>query len=160
MRWFERRAVPAELHEWREVEPLVIRQKFKARAALGVFLILTGVKWGRHSALKQAHQTRGEVERSTASDGMWNTDPELPLNEILNNIKSGTVKSTAGGPSISYMLAPFSALLVRLSRDAEVAGHRIEVLTWRLYVLTIALLVLTSFLVFKEIYDIFIHPAP
>lgn len=91
-----------------------------------------------------------EPERSTAADGLWNTNPDLHANEILDNIKIGATKSTAGGPSISYMLAPFAALLVKLSRDADVTASKTLRVTNRLYWLTWALLLLTAALLAKE----------
>jgi hypothetical protein len=92
---------------------------------------------------QKSEQTKSVTERSTAGDGLWNTNPDLPVSEILNNIKTGAVKSTAGGPSLSYMLAPFSALLVNLANKADESSRRLEELTQRLYVVTIALLVVT-----------------
>jgi hypothetical protein len=99
-----------------------------------------------------------EPERSTAADGLWNTNPDLHLNEILNNIKAGANRSTGGGPSLSYMMAPFAALLVRLSRDAEERSNAAEVTaqavnkkTWQLIVLTRWLIGLTVVIIFLTV---------
>ena len=91
-----------------------------------------------------------EPERSTNADQLWNTNPDLHTNEILNNIKAGATRATGGGPSMSYMLAPFAALLVKLSRDADATASKTLEVTNRLYWLTWALLVLTALLLGKE----------
>ena len=51
---------------------------------------------------------------------------------------------------MSYMLAPFAALLVKLSRDADATATKTLTVTNRLYWLTWALLALTFFLFAKE----------
>ena len=51
---------------------------------------------------------------------------------------------------MSYMLAPFAALLVKLSRDADATGTKTLTVTNRLYWLTWALLALAFFLLAKE----------
>ena len=86
-------------------------------------------------------------ERSSASDNLWNTNPDLSTNDILNNIKQWAVQSTAGGPSLSYMIAPFSALLVKLSRDADATARSVNNKTQQLIVLTRWLIGLTIVLV-------------
>ena len=111
-----------------------------------------------------------EPERSTAADGLWNTNPDLPLNEILNNIKAGASKGTVGGPSLTYMMAPFAALLVRLSRDAEATAASVNQktqslisLTRWLVAMTIILILLTFPLAVSELHKLiaeFSHPAP
>jgi hypothetical protein len=95
---------------------------------------------------------------------MFNTDPNRTLEEILADIQKGAV-DTASSQNVNLVgnvLAPFAALLVKLSRDAATATARTERLTKRLYVTTIALLVVT-FLLFvltlglfaKEAYDFY-----
>src|SRR5947209_7328259 len=82
---------------------------------------------------------------------MWNTDPEREVKAILDDIKDGAVKSYSQNGRIGLVLAPFAALLVRLSRDADASAARMERLTRRLYVLTIFILVLTLLLLVREI---------
>jgi hypothetical protein len=96
-----------------------------------------------------------ESERSSNADNLWNTNPDLSTNEILNNIKQGALRSTGGGPSISYMLAPFSALLVKLSKDADHVAEKNLTIANRLYWLTWMLLILTFLLFAKEAVDFY-----
>jgi hypothetical protein len=88
-----------------------------------------------------------EPDRSSAADNLWNTNPDLHLNEILNNIKTGASRGTVSGPSITYMMAPFAALLVRLSRDAEATAASVNQKTQSLIVMTRVLVVMTGILI-------------
>jgi hypothetical protein len=96
---------------------------------------------------------------------MYNVDPNRAIEEILSDIRIGATQSfqsPMGTSNPGAMWAPFAALLVRLSRDAEATAVRMELLTRRLYILTIALLALT-FLLFiltlglfaKEAFDFY-----
>jgi hypothetical protein len=75
---------------------------------------------------------------------MFNTDPNRTDDELLADIKQGAV-DTAGSRDVNFVgnvLAPFAALLVKLSRDAAVETRRIKWLTWALIFLTAVLCVL------------------
>ena len=94
---------------------------------------------------------------------MWNTDPNRPVGEILDDIKAGAVRSFSPNESnISFVLAPLSALLVRLSKDAEATAvsvnartHQLIILTRWLIVLTVVIIVLTVPLVCIEVVKYF-----
>jgi hypothetical protein len=75
---------------------------------------------------------------------MFNTDPNRTDDELLADIKQGAV-DTAGSRRanlVGNVLAPFAALLVKLSRDAAAETKRIKHLTWALIFLTVVLCVL------------------
>ena len=85
---------------------------------------------------------------------MYNVDPNRPIEEILSDIKAGAVQSfqtPMGTSNPGAVWAPFAALLVRLSRDADASARRMELLTRRLYILTILILALTALLLVREI---------
>src|SRR5882757_5125569 len=95
-----------------------------------------------------------QSERSSNADSLWNTNPNLTTNEILNNIKAGAVRG-ANDANMTFMIAPFSALLVKLSTDAEKTAEKTLKATNRLYWLTWALLVVTVLLLAKEAVDLY-----
>jgi hypothetical protein len=74
---------------------------------------------------------------------MFNTDPNRTDDELLADIRQGAV-DTAGSRVnlVGNVLAPFAALLVKLSRDAATETKRIKRLTWALIFLTVVLCVL------------------
>jgi hypothetical protein len=89
---------------------------------------------------------------------MYNVDPDRSIDEILSDIKVGALKSFHGPMQPSNpgaLLAPFAALLVRLSRDADAAAKKMERLTKWLTWLTVAILILTALLFAKEVFDIY-----
>jgi hypothetical protein len=90
--------------------------------------------------------------RRPAVHAVWNTNAELSPNELLDAIVKGAAWSTSGGQaSLSYMLAPFSALLVRLSRDSDKTADKMLKATRNLFWLTWALLILTFLLLLEEV---------
>jgi len=81
---------------------------------------------------------------------MFNTDPNRTDDELLADIKQGAV-SIAGSREVNMVgsvLAPFAALLVKLSRDAAAETKRIKHLTWALIFLTVVQCVLAVILAF------------
>ena len=73
------------------------------------------------------------------------TEPDSPIEKILDDIK-GRVSWAEKNPG--YILQPFSALLVRLSRDAEVTAAAVNRKTQQLIVLTRCLIGLTLVIIF------------
>jgi hypothetical protein len=51
---------------------------------------------------------------------MFNTDPERTIEEILADIQRGAISAASSGNInlVGHVLAPFAALLVKLSRDS------------------------------------------
>src|SRR5215467_957143 len=79
---------------------------------------------------------------------MFNTDPNRSVEEILADIQQGAV-STASQSQLNLVgsvLAPFSALLVRLGRDAEKTARKLLIST---YILLLVTVVLVGIEVFK-----------
>lgn len=75
---------------------------------------------------------------------VFNTDPNRPIKEILDEI--GTQAPAVfdkGAGALGLVLAPFAALIAKLSMDAEVSTRKVIRLTWWLIALTIALSLLT-----------------
>jgi hypothetical protein len=88
----------------------------------------------------------------------YNVDPERPVDDILADIKVGardSFQTPMGNSDPGKLFAPFAALLVRLSRDAEATARRAEATARRLERLTIAILVFTVLLLAKEGFDIY-----
>jgi hypothetical protein len=86
---------------------------------------------------------------------MFNTDPNRTVDDILTDIQRGAV-SAASSANINlagHVLAPFAALVVKLSRDYTAATARIERLTRNLFATIIALLIVTLVLFAKEAND-------
>jgi len=76
---------------------------------------------------------------------VFNADPDWPTEKILDEIKS---KASWAEKNVGYVLQPFSALLVRLSRDAEVTAAAVNKKTQQLIVLTRWLIGLTVVIIF------------
>jgi hypothetical protein len=78
----------------------------------------------------------------------WNTDPNRPVNEILDDIKVAAIQSQQGTflqpERISYVLAPFAALLARLAEDDAATARNLLRATYVLLGVTVALVVLTA----------------
>jgi hypothetical protein len=77
-------------------------------------------------------------------------DVELdqPIEDILRAIKEGALDGAQRQERTSAdAIGPFSALLVRLSRDADRTTRTVRRLTWAIVALTVTLLVLTGVLV-------------
>lgn len=84
----------------------------------------------------------------------FNTNVERSASEILKDIEHWAARSaTHNNPSL--VAAPFAALLVRLSNDADRTATKIARLTWALIWLTVALLIFTIFLSSKDIYEFY-----
>jgi hypothetical protein len=81
---------------------------------------------------------------------LFNTDPDRSVNELLDDIKNNAVKSYSQEARLGLVLAPFSALLVKLSKNAEATAasvnaktHQLIILTRWLIGLTIVIIILT-----------------
>ena len=90
---------------------------------------------------------------------MFNTDPNREVADILEDIKIASRTDTRVDLKIGLVVAPFSALLVKLSRDAEATAASVNGktqtlinLTRILIALTIALIILTVPIVWVEIF--------
>jgi hypothetical protein len=88
---------------------------------------------------------------------MMNTDPNRPVQEILDEIRqaTATVVNQAHNPNLglAMILAPFAALLVRLGKDAAETADKNLRIQKRLIWLTVAVLavsVLTLVLAFFQ----------
>jgi hypothetical protein len=75
-------------------------------------------------------------------------EPEWPTEKILDEIKT---KASWGKEWPGFILQPFSALLVRLSRDAELTAASVNRKTQSLIVLTRILVVMTGILIILTI---------
>jgi len=87
---------------------------------------------------------------------MFNTDPNRSVEEILADIQQGAV-STASQSQLNLVgsvLAPFSALLVRLGRDAEKTARKLLISTYILLLVTVILLLVTVVLVGIEVFKL------
>jgi hypothetical protein len=74
---------------------------------------------------------------------MFNTDPNRTDDELLADIRQGAFDTAESRVNlVGKVLAPFAALLVKLSRDAATETKRIKQLTWALIFLTVVLCVL------------------
>jgi hypothetical protein len=85
---------------------------------------------------------------------VFNTDPDWPTEKILDEIKS---KASWAEKNVGYVLQPFSALLVRLSRDAEVTAASVNEKTQELITLTRWLIGLTVVIIFLTAPLVFIE---
>ena len=88
---------------------------------------------------------------------MFNTDPERTIEEILADIQRGAISAASSGNInlVGHVLAPFAALLVKLSRDSADVMARLERLTRNLFATIIALLIVTLVLFAKEANDLY-----
>lgn len=88
---------------------------------------------------------------------MFNADPNRTVDEILADIQRGAVNAASSGNInfVGHVLAPFAALLVKLSRDSADATARIERLTRNLFATVVALLIVTFVLFAKEANDLY-----
>jgi hypothetical protein len=88
---------------------------------------------------------------------MFNADPNRTVDEILADIQRGAVSAASSGNInfVGHVLAPFAALLVKLSRDSADATARIERLTRNLFATIIALLIVTLILFAKEANELY-----
>jgi len=89
---------------------------------------------------------------------MFNADPNRTVDEILADIQRGAVSAASSGNInfVGHVLAPFAALLVKLSRDSADATARIERLTRNLFATVVALLIVVTFVLFaKEANDLY-----
>ena len=88
---------------------------------------------------------------------MFNADPNRTVDEILADIQRGAVSAASSGNInlVGHVLAPFAALLVKLSRDSADATARIERLTRNLFATVVALLIVTFALFAKEASDLY-----
>jgi len=88
---------------------------------------------------------------------MFNADPNRTVDEILADIQRGAVSAASSGNInfVGHVLAPFAALLVKLSRDSADATARIERLTRNLFATIVALLIVTLVLFAKEANDLY-----
>lgn len=88
---------------------------------------------------------------------MFNADPNRTVDEILADIQRGAVSAASSGNInfVGHVLAPFAALLVKLSRDSADATARIERLTRNLFATVVALLIVTFVLFAKEANDLY-----
>jgi hypothetical protein len=105
--------------------------------------------------------------RASGSTTQWlvvmgdniDTNPERPVEEILDQVRAGAALNLVPRQvALGTVVAPFSALLVRLSRDAERTASLVNkktqqliVLTRWLIALTVVIILLTAPLVFVEV---------
>lgn len=80
---------------------------------------------------------------------MFDTNPNRTTDELLNDIEIG-LKQGFNSKNLGAAMAPFAALLVKLSRDAERSSQKIVKLTWGLIALTVGLLAFTAFLAWED----------
>ena len=85
---------------------------------------------------------------------MFNADPDWPTQKLLDEIKS---KASWAEKNVGYVIQPFSALLVRLSNDAEITANAVNERTQQLIVLTRWLIVLTVIIIFLTVPLVFIE---
>jgi hypothetical protein len=73
-------------------------------------------------------------------------DPERTIEEILAIIQRGAISAASSGNInlVGHVLAPFAALLVKLSRDSADVMARVERLTRNLFATIIALLIVSA----------------
>jgi|GraSoiStandDraft_30_1057271.scaffolds.fasta_scaffold908856_1 hypothetical protein len=88
---------------------------------------------------------------------MFNTDPNRTVDDILTDIQRGAVSAASSGNVnlVGHVVAPFAALVVKLSRDYAAATARIERLTRNLFATIIALLIVTLILFAKEANELY-----
>jgi hypothetical protein len=79
---------------------------------------------------------------------MFQADPEWPTEKLLDEIKS---KASWGKEWPGAILQPMSALLVRLSREAEVTAASVNRKTQSLIILTRILVGMTAILIFLTV---------
>jgi hypothetical protein len=84
-------------------------------------------------------------------DPTFKAEPDQEVEKLLEEIEAGA-EAGARSPSrtTTFAIAPFAALLVRLSRDADKTANKVVRLTWGLFWLTLALLIFTGYLAWKE----------
>jgi hypothetical protein len=88
---------------------------------------------------------------------VFNTDPNRTVDEILADIQRGAVSAASSGNInlVGHVLAPFAALLVKLSRDSSAATARVQRLTRNLFATVIALLIVTFVLFAREVNNLY-----
>src|SRR5271163_3997861 len=96
----------------------------------------------------EATQPLPTVSRYNSSP--FNTDPNRPVKDILGEIAQGAVQQPE---RIGFMLAPFSALLVRLSQDDDATASRLLDATDILLYVTVLLTVVAVFQLGLAIYQ-------
>jgi hypothetical protein len=80
---------------------------------------------------------------------MFQGDPNWSNETLLNAIKTEAVRAANNG-NLAYLMPAFTALLIKLSDQADHRAKTIVALTWALVFFTIVILVLTAVLVWKE----------
>jgi hypothetical protein len=70
--------------------------------------------------------------------------PDRPVEELLHQIEDGAPEGVQ--TRSATIIGPFSALLVRLSRDVEKTTKTVRRLSWVIAALTVTLLLLTGVL--------------
>jgi hypothetical protein len=88
---------------------------------------------------------------------MFNTDPNRTIDDILTDIQRGAANAASNGNVylVGHVVAPFAALVVKLSCDYAAATARLERLTRNLFATIIALLIVTLVLFAKEVNDVY-----
>lgn len=99
---------------------------------------------------------------------MW-TDPEWPTQQILDEIKA---KALWAEKNPGFVIQPFSALLVRLSRESEATAKAVNdktsdlikltrvliIMTAALIVLTVPLVIIETTKFVSEVFQVPLHP--
>ncbi len=84
----------------------------------------------------------------------FDTNPDRSTDELLEAVSVG-LKAGGQRTTLLFMMAPFAALLVRLSRDSEKTAQQVVRLTKWLISLTIALLLLGAMTFAKDGYELY-----
>jgi hypothetical protein len=82
---------------------------------------------------------------------MFQGDPSWSNKALLDAIKTEAVRAGQNG-NLSYLFPAFSALIIKLSDQADRRAKMIVFLTWVLVALTVAILILTGFLVWGDFF--------
>lgn len=81
----------------------------------------------------------------------FKAEPQKGIEHLLAEIEAGALAGAQSQSRTSvYALGPFSALLVKLAREADATANKVVRLTRQLLWLTIALLIFTAYLAWHE----------
>jgi hypothetical protein len=80
---------------------------------------------------------------------MLQGEPSWSSERLWQEIKQEAVRGANDG-NLNFLMPAFTALLVKLSAEADRRARTIVNLTWGLLALTVALLVLTAFQIWKD----------
>lgn len=81
----------------------------------------------------------------------FKADPKKEIETLLAEIEAGALAGAQSSSRTSvYAMGPFSALLVRLAREADATANKVVRLTRQLFWLTVALVFVTAYLAWRE----------